>query len=188
MINHTERAPIFLEYLPCKTVDGYGACLAFTWYINLMFIVSISLPYAISCDIPCCKGICLFHAFAVSHCRADSRFAPNQWETSLQSNAVSNWVGANLESALHWHWPDWLSRLCDLRSDRRGQWPSAVAGSWQPNNNFSLHIGGSGNHIKTAPYIGYYFLQRPWACNSQGRYYRHHAYHTEGLNQKINYI
>ena len=25
--------------------------------------------------------------------RADSRFAPNQWETSLQSNAVSLWLG-----------------------------------------------------------------------------------------------
>ena len=33
-------------------------------------------------------------------CRADSRLAPSQWETSLQSNAVSHWLGANLESAL----------------------------------------------------------------------------------------
>ena len=32
--------------------------------------------------------------------RADSRFAPNQWETWLQSNAVSHWLGAYLESAL----------------------------------------------------------------------------------------
>ena len=31
----------------------------------------------------------------------DSRLAPSQWETSLQSNAVSHWVGANLESVLH---------------------------------------------------------------------------------------
>ena len=31
--------------------------------------------------------------------RADSRLAPSQ-ETSLQSNAVSHWQGANLESAL----------------------------------------------------------------------------------------
>ena len=31
--------------------------------------------------------------------RADSRFAPNQWETSLQSNAPSHWLGANLESS-----------------------------------------------------------------------------------------
>ena len=29
-----------------------------------------------------------------------ARFAPSQCETSLQSNAVSHWLGANLESAL----------------------------------------------------------------------------------------
>ena len=32
--------------------------------------------------------------------KADSRLAPSQWETSLQSNVVSHWLGANLESAL----------------------------------------------------------------------------------------
>ena len=32
------------------------------------------------------------------------RLAPSQWETSLQSNAVSHWLGAKLESALHKHW------------------------------------------------------------------------------------
>ena len=30
----------------------------------------------------------------------DSRLASSQWETSLQSNDVSHWLGANLESAL----------------------------------------------------------------------------------------
>ena len=30
-------------------------------------------------------------------CRADSRLAPSQWETALQSNTVSHWLGANLE-------------------------------------------------------------------------------------------
>ena len=35
--------------------------------------------------------------------RADFRFAPSQWETSLQSNAVSHWLGTNLELALR-HW------------------------------------------------------------------------------------
>ena len=34
--------------------------------------------------------------------RANSRFAPSQWETSLQSNAVTHWLGAeDLESALY---------------------------------------------------------------------------------------
>ena len=32
--------------------------------------------------------------------RADSRYVPSQWETSLQSNTVSHWLCANLESAL----------------------------------------------------------------------------------------
>ena len=32
--------------------------------------------------------------------QADSRLAQSQWETSLQSNAVSHWLGANLESTL----------------------------------------------------------------------------------------
>ena len=32
--------------------------------------------------------------------RADIRFSQSQWETSLQSNTVSHWLGANLESAL----------------------------------------------------------------------------------------
>ena len=35
------------------------------------------------------------------HCRADSRLVPSQWETALQSNAVSHWLGTNLELALH---------------------------------------------------------------------------------------
>ena len=54
----------------------------------------------------CDSGNCDTHPFG--YCRADSRFAPSQWETSLQSNAVSHWLGANLESALYCpHW--WLS-------------------------------------------------------------------------------
>ena len=36
------------------------------------------------------------------HFRADSRLAPNQWEMSLQSNAISHWLSTNLESALKW--------------------------------------------------------------------------------------
>ena len=37
--------------------------------------------------------------------RADSSLAPSQWETSLQSNAVSHWLDTNLESAL------WMARV-----------------------------------------------------------------------------
>ena len=39
------------------------------------------------------KIICIY--------RADSRYAPSQWETVLLCNDVSHWLGANLESALY---------------------------------------------------------------------------------------
>ena len=45
--------------------------------------------------------------------RADSRLAPSQWETPLQSNAVSHWLGANLESTLL----KCYSGVCFLRFD-----------------------------------------------------------------------
>ena len=35
-----------------------------------------------------------------SYYRADSRFAPSQWETALLCNDVSHWLGASLESSL----------------------------------------------------------------------------------------
>ena len=41
------------------------------------------------------ERICFFYIN-----RTDSRLAPSQWETSLQSNAVPHWLGANLESTL----------------------------------------------------------------------------------------
>ena len=41
-----------------------------------------------------------FKTFADLQYRADCRLAPSQWEMLLQSNAISHWLGANLESAL----------------------------------------------------------------------------------------
>ena len=46
--------------------------------------------------------------------RTDPRFAPSQWETLLQSNAVSHWLGANLESALENAFPD-IGILLEVR-------------------------------------------------------------------------
>ena len=44
--------------------------------------------------------------------RADFRFALSQWETSLQSNAVSHWLGANIESALTQYNPENMLNVC----------------------------------------------------------------------------
>ena len=43
---------------------------------------------------------CLSTPWSVLISRANSMFVPSQWEMSVQSNAVSHWLGANLESAL----------------------------------------------------------------------------------------
>ena len=46
--------------------------------------------------------------------------APSQWETLLQSNAVSHWLGANLESARDWYLGegfcdiDWVEEMLSL--------------------------------------------------------------------------
>ena len=37
-----------------------------------------------------------------SECRDQSRYVPSQWETSLQCNDVSYWLGANLDWSLIW--------------------------------------------------------------------------------------
>ena len=49
-------------------------------------------------------------------CRADSRFAPSQWETALLCNDVSHWLGASLESAL-WMWCQGWSVSTELSPD-----------------------------------------------------------------------
>ena len=43
---------------------------------------------------------------------ADSMIAPGQWETSLQSNAISHWMGASLESSLYNVLPSQAGALC----------------------------------------------------------------------------
>ena len=50
--------------------------------------------YCMSCD------VLLSSVIRTLDCRADSWLAPSQWETSFQSNAISHWLGTNLESAL----------------------------------------------------------------------------------------
>ena len=56
--------------------------LSFYWYISTL------------------KGKCYATSQNDITLRVDSRLAPSKWETSLQSNAVSHWLGVNLESSL----------------------------------------------------------------------------------------
>ena len=55
-------------------------------------------------DSVCFDSLSIPMSRLILFCRADSRFAPSQWGASLQSNAVSHWLGANLESALFFYY------------------------------------------------------------------------------------
>ena len=95
--------------------------------------------------------------------RADSMFAPSQWETSLQSNTVSHRLGANPESALHSveTWACFLSlarskfRLCSA-NHRPGYW-SNLPCDW-------LSIAWAYPEQQTE--------NRPWACYFPYRCYQ----------------
>ena len=98
----------------------------------------------------------------------DSRLAPGQWETSLRSNAVSHWLGANLESDpmqhVHvfqvWWWAGtsgacWLITMAVVQySSAPSSWaPSAQSSppsvSWSHGSSFGVSGRGSGNwHIR----------------------------------------
>ena len=58
--------------------------------------------------------------------RTDSRPGPDQWETSLQSNAVSHWLGAKLESAL-WYMCSPKCQCC--KCHRTGGFSQHMVGS-----------------------------------------------------------
>ena len=52
-----------------------------------------------ACHLHC--GVLSFTSSRNTYFRADSRFAPSQWETALLCNDVSHWLGARLASALY---------------------------------------------------------------------------------------
>ena len=60
----------------------------------------ISISYSCSALLLSCWTTFVVTQVIRTKFRADSRLVPSQWETSLQNNAVSHWLGANLESAL----------------------------------------------------------------------------------------
>ena len=93
----------FLDALVCE-IFGFA-----------MFLVSLrsgvltfqSIGFLVV-DFPVCRrlsAICFgLNEYHYRKFRADSRLAPSQWETLLQSNTVSHWLGLNLESALKLLW------------------------------------------------------------------------------------
>ena len=111
------------QWVKLLTLPGISYSRCFPWFrVNLLMFrnngnwspMSSHYPKCLFCILtessPTLWPWAWFHKWLIvrkihhHECRADSRLAPSQWETSLQSNAVSHWLGANLESAL-WVWP-----------------------------------------------------------------------------------
>ena len=70
------------------------AVLCWGWKMGTFGTVKLGMP-----QLFCCKNFGIM-AIQQQPRRADSRFAPNQWETALLCIDVSHWLGASLESAL----------------------------------------------------------------------------------------
>ena len=76
------------------------------WYIQLYVIYSTKKTITKTGE----KGKVINY---VKGLRADSRFAPSQFETALLCNDISHWLGASLESALSTACPYQPMQLAD---------------------------------------------------------------------------
>ena len=86
-----------------------------TWPHTCVVVRTTMTPVVKSSSIPYCLRIlnmriliminkfCRFALNKSIYIRADSRFAPSQWDTVLLCNDVSYWLGASLEPALYMH-------------------------------------------------------------------------------------
>ena len=84
----------------------YGAQSGQNWHMHMISTTVLlwrNTKCVLFCDIDIVFGMvyCCANGYKVmvTSFRTGSRFASNQLETSLQSNDVSHWLGANLESA-----------------------------------------------------------------------------------------
>ena len=85
----------YLIFLCYKSSECAGTLDSVLVIINFIMLLLHMYHKNIS---PACVHGCLF---CLHMLRADIRLAPSQWEMLLQSNAVSHWLGINLESALY---------------------------------------------------------------------------------------
>ena len=105
--------PMFAQYTPIK----YSTNLVVLYFMSITSVVADARHTFIHIHQDCLPGIgTIVHRWwrnPVDYMYSkstqliitivwvtESRFAPGQWETSLQSNAVSHWLGAKIESAL----------------------------------------------------------------------------------------
>ena len=85
---------------------------------------TISTFWIISILMHCCFELKLSYEYTsigVCNYRADSRFAPSQWDTALLCNDVSHLLGASLESALTYHIANFMGPSWSCRGNYTSQ-------------------------------------------------------------------
>ena len=112
--------------VPCKEFGGNWNVIT-SLYVNYIdtkpgtYVIILYLYIS-----PCNKRLSIRIIGTLPISRPDYKLAPSQWETSLQSNAVSHWLGTTLESALIIVPTDCGMPLCDWYPTR-----SNVSESWK---------------------------------------------------------
>ena len=71
--------------------------------------------------------------------RAESRLAPSQWETLLQSNALSHWLHINLESSLIYKYIWWPRGYCNTKYPPETQHKPSSHEIWFAHNLFLIY-------------------------------------------------
>ena len=94
-----KHSAILLQKGCCS--EEWGCRAVYCWWLFLykdgILLSSATFPIITTWQL----GDNLIMIMGIPMRRADSRLMPSQWETLLQSNAVSHWLGANLRSALY---------------------------------------------------------------------------------------
>ena len=88
----TLRVYWFIPLVKIKIISNFILVFSGGWPKHCVGFIQVTTPFSCFIQIQFCWS---FHLI-----RANCGLAPSQWEMSLQSNAVSHWLDANLESAL----------------------------------------------------------------------------------------
>ena len=150
---------ISTDHMSSKCIGTYPGCT------EPVDIPSINLDYPIKRAMTSEGHVsCL-----TNRCRADSRLAPSQWETALQSNAISHCLGTNLESG---------------RADSRLA-PSQWETSWQSNAvshwlgaNLESSLRRTANHELGLPNSLAYFELIQVQIGAKGTWAKRHPHVT----------
>ena len=78
----------------------YNIVWYWTMYKQLCFVMIYVSHVYYQLIFPLLCHFMIHHVWQTDKHRADSRFAPSQWEKALLCNNVSRWLGPKLESAL----------------------------------------------------------------------------------------